>query len=100
MDEKTSKFFVLLTALLVLSFLLASCQSVVASTEEMNRKRAMDAWEANLTAQGERYLEEMRLADGSLPGVSSDAQGDILFTQDESYLIEMIKFRALDACGC
>jgi hypothetical protein len=41
MNKKTSKYFVLLTALLVFSFLLAACQSMIASTEEMDRKQAM-----------------------------------------------------------
>jgi hypothetical protein len=91
MDKKTSKYLVLMTALLVFSFLLASCQSMIASTEEMNRKRAIDAWGANLTAQGERYLEEMNRKR------AIDIGGANLTAQGERYLEEMKRFRAMDA---
>ena len=62
MFKKTSKSLVFLGVLLVFSLLLASCQSITASTEELQRARAIEAWGANLTAQGERYLEEMEQA--------------------------------------
>ena len=83
MSKKTSKYLVLLTALLVFSFLLASCQSMIASTEEMDRKRAINAWGANLTAQGERYLEEMKRFR------ALDAWEANLTAQGERYLEEM-----------
>jgi hypothetical protein len=83
MNKKTSKYLMLLTALLVFSFLLASCQSLIASTEDMNRKSAMNAWEDNLTAQGERYLEEMKRFR------AMDAWGANLAVQGERYLEEM-----------
>jgi hypothetical protein len=77
MNKKTSEFFVLLTALLVFSFLLASCQSMIASTEEMNRKRA------NLTAQEERYFEDMK----NFRAI--DALGANLSAQGERYRDEL-----------
>jgi hypothetical protein len=83
MFKKTSKYIVLTVALLVFSILLASCQSMIASTEEMNRKRAIDAWGANLTAQGESYFEEMNRFR------AIDAWGANLTAQGESYLEEM-----------
>jgi len=67
MFTKTSKSLVFLGALLVFSLLLASCQSMIASTEEMERYRAVEAWGANLTAQGERYLQESEQA--SIPWI-------------------------------
>jgi hypothetical protein len=67
MIKKRSKYFVFSSAMLVFSLLLVSCQSMVASNEEMDRERAIEAWGANLTAQGERYLEEMEQA--SIPWI-------------------------------
>ena len=72
MFKKTSKSLVFLGTLLVFSLLLASCQSMIASTEEMERARAIEAWGANLTAQGERYLEEMEQANVPLIELRSD----------------------------
>jgi len=83
MFKKTSKYLVLLSTLLVFSFLLASCQSMIAINEELNRKRAIDAWGANLTAQGEKYLEDMESesfaylqASGSLIELGSDVPSE------------------------
>jgi len=67
MLKKTSKQLIFSSILVAFSLLLASCQSMLASTEEMERNRAVEAWGANLTAQGERYLEEMGQA--SVPWV-------------------------------
>lgn len=83
MFKKTSKYLVLLSTLLVFSFLLASWQSMIAINEELNRKRAIDAWGANLTAQGEKYLEDMESesfaylqASGSLIELGSDVPSE------------------------
>jgi hypothetical protein len=70
MSKKTSKFFVLLTALLVFSFLLASCQSTTASNEAMKRARAMDAWADHWNALGESYLAEVEQVSGPLMSLS------------------------------
>jgi hypothetical protein len=56
---------------------------MLASTEELERNRAIEAWGANLTAQGERYLEDMNRQK------AVDAWGANLTAQGESYLEEM-----------
>jgi hypothetical protein len=83
MFKKTSKYIIFSSVLLVFSLLLVSCQSLIASTEEMDRKRAMDAWGANLTAQGQSYFEEMNRFR------AIDAWGANLTAQGERYLEEM-----------
>jgi hypothetical protein len=109
MFKKTRKYLIFSSVLLVFSLLLVSCQSMLASTEEMDRKRAMDAWgenltpqgenffeemkrfraldawDANLTAQGERYREEMeQLYNGSLMVLSSDVPSETEMMVDAS----------------
>ena len=76
MNKNTSKYLVLSAALLVFSILLASCQSMIANTEAMDRKQAVDAWGANLTAQGESYLEEMEQAGIPLVELRSDVPAE------------------------
>ena len=93
MFTKTKKSFVLLGGLLVFSFLLASCQSTGTSNEEMERSRVIDAWGANLTAQGESYLEEMERSR------VVEAWGANLTAQGERYLEEMNRQKAVDAWG-
>ena len=117
MFKKTSKSFVVLGGLLVFSLLLASCQSTIASNEEMERSRAIEAWGANLTAQGERYLEEMasnqaveawganltaqgeRYLEEMASNQAVEAWGANLTAQGERYLEEMVSNRAVDAWG-
>jgi hypothetical protein len=82
--KKKGKYFVLSAALLVFSILLASCQSMIASTDELNRQRAVDAWGANLTAQGESYLEEMEQASDPLMELSSDVPSEAEVMVDAS----------------
>jgi hypothetical protein len=57
---------------------------MIAINEELNRKRAIDAWGANLTAQGEKYLEDMESesfaylqASGSLIELGSDVPSEM-----------------------
>jgi hypothetical protein len=74
--KKNSKYLAVLSAMLVFSILLASCQSMFATTEETDIKQAEEAWGANLTAQGESYfkssLEEMEQASVPLIELRSD----------------------------
>jgi len=93
MFRKTSKSFVVWGVLLVFSLLMASCQSMIASAEETQRNRSVEAWGANLTAQGERYLEEME------PNRAVEAWGANLTAQGERYLEEMKPNRAVVAWG-
>lgn len=83
MFKKTSKSLIFFGGLLVLSLLLASCQSMLTSAAEMERSRAIEAWGANLTAQGESYLEEMDRQK------AVDAWGAYITALGESYLEEM-----------
>lgn len=59
MFTKTSKSLVFLGVLLVFSLLLASCQPILASVEEKERNRAIEAWRENFTTQGESYYDVM-----------------------------------------
>ena len=93
MFKKTSKSLVMWGVLLMFSLLLASCQSMLASTEEMEPNRAVEAWGANLTAQGESYLDKMERQK------AVDAWGANLTAQGESYLEEMESNRAVEAWG-
>jgi hypothetical protein len=83
MFNKTRKYLIFSSVLLVFSLLLVSCQSLTASTEEMDRKQAMDAWGGYLTAQGESYFEKMNRFR------ALDAWESNLTTQGERYLEEM-----------
>jgi len=83
MYKKTSKSLIFMGALLVFSLLLASCQSMLVSNEEMERNKAVEAWGANLAAQGERYLEEIERQK------AVDAWGANLTAQGERYLEEI-----------
>jgi hypothetical protein len=83
MNKKPSKYLVLLTALLVFSFLLASCQSMIATTEETDRKQAINVWGEKLTDQSEKYYEEMKRFR------ALDALGANLTAQGERYREEM-----------
>jgi hypothetical protein len=87
MYKKTSKSLVFMGAMLVFSFLLVSCQSMLVSTEEMERSKAVEAWGANLTAQGERYLKEMEQASVPLIELGSDvpAQAAISTVMVDAY---------------
>mgnify|MGYP001345875301 CR=1 FL=1 len=90
MFKKTSKYLLFSSVLLVFSLLLVSCQSLIASTEEMDRERAMDAWGANLTAQGQAYFEEMKRFR------AIDAWGANLTAQGERYLEELAQSPAME----
>jgi hypothetical protein len=83
MFKKTSKYLLFSSVLLVFSLLLVSCQSLIASTEDMDRKRAMEAWGANLTAQADSYYEEMNRFR------AMDAWGANFAAQGERYREEM-----------
>jgi hypothetical protein len=89
-NKKNSKYLAVLAAMLVFSILLASCQSVLATTEEKDINRAEEAWGANLTVQGESYiksyLEEMEqasvpLIDLSVPLI--ELRSDVPFESEE-----------------
>jgi len=54
MFKKTSKYLIFPGVLLLFSLLLTSCQSLITSTAELNRKRAVENWET--------YFEEMEQA--------------------------------------
>ena len=85
MIKKTSKYLMFSSVLLVLSLLLVSCQPMIASTEARDRKQAVEPWETNITAQGERYREEMeRLYNGSLMKLSSDVPSETGMMVDAS----------------
>ena len=72
MYKKTSKSLVFFGMLLVFSILLASCQSMITSNEEMERTRVLEAWGAYLTGLGKRYREETGQASTSLLQLRSD----------------------------
>jgi hypothetical protein len=94
MFKKTSNYLIASSVLLVFSLLLVSCQSLIGSTEEMDRERAMDAWGANLSAQGQAYFEELENRERAI-----DAWGANLTAQGQAYFEEMKRFRAIDAWG-
>jgi hypothetical protein len=90
MITKNSKYLAVLAAMLVFSILLASCQSMLAATEETDINRAEEAWGANFPAPGESYfksyLEEMDQAsvpwlDLSVPLI--ELRSDIPFELEE-----------------
>jgi hypothetical protein len=110
MFKKTSKYLIFSNVLIVFSLLLVSCQSMIATTEEMDRKQAVDAWGDNLTVHGEsyfeRYLEEIESkglaylqASGSLIELRSDVpfeadvmemeSKDLAYLQASGSLIEL-----------
>jgi hypothetical protein len=90
MITKNSKNLAVLAAMLVFSILLASCQSMFATTEETDINRDEESWGANLTVQGESYfksyLEDMEQAsapwlDLSIPLI--ELRSDVPFESDE-----------------
>jgi hypothetical protein len=90
MITKNSKYLAVLAAMLVFSILLASCQSMLAITEETDINRAEEAWGANFPVQGESYfksyLEEMEQAsvpwlDLSVPLI--ELRSDVPFESEE-----------------
>jgi hypothetical protein len=72
-------------ALLVFSLLLASCQSLPVSNEEMERNKAVEAWGANLTAQGESYIDKMGQESVSLVKLRSDVPAQAAELMVDSY---------------
>lgn len=60
MFKKTSKYLIFSSVLLVFSLLLVSCQSLIASTEEMDEKQVENPLGANFTIPGEIYFEEYK----------------------------------------
>ncbi|MDF1520786.1 MAG: hypothetical protein P1P73_09940 [Brevefilum sp.] len=68
MFKKTSKSLVFMGALLVFSLLLASCQSMLVSTEEMERNQAVENWET--------YFEEMEQANVPPEELRSDVSSE------------------------
>jgi hypothetical protein len=97
MFKKNSKYLAVLAAMLVFSILLASCQSMLANTEETDINRAEEVWGANFSAPGESYfksyLEEMEQAsvpwiDLSVPLIElrSDVPSETMESEGYAYL--------------
>jgi len=63
MFKKKSKSFIISSVLVVFALVLAACQPMIASNEAEKRQKAIDAWAANYSAQGEEYLQDQKAID-------------------------------------